>query len=293
METDRPPPDFRSMRRSTSQRRVFRQCGYAYLHRYVTRWKTVRNRGTYAFGDTMQAVADAIVKRQVTTPVDVESLFTQTWAIYEHDETRTWTDRASWTFLRDRGKALAQVMLAELPAIIPLDPDAKFNESLTFDLGGAPELAIPDYYGLVLDRSTAPMTTAVPTVLDWKSSDRDYKPIAAELDEQLTDYQLAQEAHGRPVAQVGLCVLVYSAKPHIQWLMAPARSQDEKDHFTVSAVKVDQLIRDEVFIRNDRACYTMGECAMLPLCYPSQRHRVATELIRTATVDEAAVTWEE
>lgn len=269
---------WRTMRRSTSQRRCYRSCGYKYLHRYAQGWAAVQTRGTYAFGDVMQQIADLITTRRVTKLEVIEEAFLDRWALFERDTTRTWTSRAPWPLLRERGKLLARLMLEELPPRIAAPSMGHLNERLVYSCAGVEELAIPDHYGLVQRMDGTWSDGFLPTVLDYKTAERPYEETAAELDEQLTDYQLAEEAQGRPVAQVGLVVLIYGAKPRIQWLLTPARSREECDHFIAGAQWIDKQIREGVFIRDERACHTMGACEYIPLCYGSQRHRIAGEL---------------
>lgn len=257
--------------RSTSQRRAYRACGYRYYQQYGLGWKSLARKGTYAFGDTMEALAHLITSGAVATPLEAEQLFLARWVDFEKDPALTWTSRGPWKTLRERGRALAAVMATELPKRI--QPGALVNEKLVVELQpGLKETAIPDHYGIV---------DHLPTVLDYKTSDREYRETSAEIDEQLTDYQIAEETLGRPVAQVGLCILIYSASPKIQWLMSPRRDKEEVARFVTSAAQVDSLIRQEVFARNDRSCYVMGECAFTPLCFGSQRERIEKELVRT------------
>jgi len=277
------------MRRSTSQRRTYRSCAMSYYHRYVSGWKERRWRGPFAFGTRMQDVADAIIQRRVTTGDEAKALFRELWAPYEKDEKILWSPRKPWVFFNARGEKLAAYMATELPKVIQFHPGSLYNERLMYDLGGTPELVIPDFYGPVLEWDPQGgllvgtggwKGIAVPTVLDFKTSDREYQETAAEIDEQLTDGQLAVEASGKPVKQVGLCVLIYKETPQIQWLMAPARGRDEQDAFVASAQIEAKRIAAGEFPRNERACYAKGECAFIPLCYPSQRARIEEELVR-------------
>ena len=288
---------WRTMRRSTSQRRTFRTCGLRFQYQYAQGWRTVKDRGTFQFGHVMHALAGLIAIRWVKSPDEAEAYFRSKWAAFEHDESLTWTDRAPWAVLRDRGAGLARLMAVELPKVLGRpDPD-HLEERITYRPGDgeAEELCIPDFYGPVLSSpgatSEAGGVWKVPGmgVIDFKTSDRRYDETAAELDEQLTDYQLAEESKDRIVDLVGLCVLVYTVKPQIQWLMTPARLQIELDRFIVGAQRVDRQIRAGEFDRNPASCRVMGECPFVPMCYPSQRHRAETELKQTQAGETALV----
>lgn len=291
---------WRTMRRSTSQRRTFRTCGLRFQYQYAQGWRTVKDRGTFQFGHVMHALAGLIAIRWVKSPDEAEAYFRFKWAAFEHDESLTWTDRAPWAVLRDRGAGLARLMAVELPQVLGRpDPD-HLEERITYRPGDgeAEELCIPDFYGPVIvdpvvEMMLNPMTDHPPRepmgVIDFKTSDRRYDETSAELDEQLTDYQLAEQSQGRPVDLVGLCVLIYTVKPQIQWLLVPARQQIELDRFIVGAQRVDRQIRAGEFDRNPAACRTMGECPYVPMCYPSQRHRAETELKQTQAGEAALV----
>lgn len=269
-----------AFRRSTSQRRTYRSCGQKWLLRYGQGWQAKYRRGTYAFGDACQTVLDNLVTG-VVTPDTAGALFSQLWAPFEKDPSLTWTSRASWKLLADRGPALVAVagkaILGRIGGVQA--PGAVLlNRRIEYKIGGeVDELAIPDYVGPCL---AGPWAAGTPlagqflkSILDYKTSDREYDETAAEIDEQVTDYQLAEDtAHvlsPEPVQQVGLCVLVYSGVPRVQWLLHPRRDAEELARFTAGAIHTDRMIRSGVFVRDDRACRTMGACDYLSLCYPS------------------------
>lgn len=285
-----------AFRRSVSQLRTMRSCGQKWLLQYGHGWRPLKNRGTYAFGDTMQAVADGIVTGAITEGATAADTFRRLWKPYETAADRTWTQRGPWKLLNDRGAVLAELMADELPTRIevPSATPPRLNERLEFQVGSVSMLGLPDYYLRMQQRDAQGIwqPAIVPTVLDAKTSDRDYNPLSAELDDQLTMYQIGEESKGRPVDQLGLMVLIYAAQPRIQWLLVPARTAAEKAAFVADVEATDQSIRAEQFPRNSRACFTMGECQNVPLCYPSQRGRVAVELVQTpreGMVDLAAL----
>jgi len=238
----------------------------------------------------MQAVADDITLGLVTTSSQAIVKFDALWLPVQQRTELTYTTRASWKLLLDRGRVLAALMAQELPLRIPVGEvrKAHLNERLQFLVGDPPVemLGFPDLYGPVQawDGERGQWATAIlDSILDYKTSDREYNPDGVELDEQLWIYQLGEEALGRPVAQVGLCVLIYAAQPRIQWLLEPARPPEELARVAAGIVLADRHIRAGEFSRNLGSCYTMGECAFTPLCYPRQRGRVATELTQRET----------
>jgi len=238
----------------------------------------------------MHLLAGQIVRQVVSTSEGVKVAWETLWQPFAEDATIAWGQRATWKYLADRGATLAQVMLRELPARIPFDPGTKLEERIEFSLGGSQELAIIDYYGPYMHPGSE---VYLPAVLDFKTSDREYKPTAAELDEQLTDYNLAERSKNRPVSYVGLCVLIYGTNPKVQWVIAPTRPVDMVDDFIASAQLTEKQIREGIFQRNERSCFTMGDCPMIPLCYPSQRHRVNEELSRDLRDVTSDTTWED
>lgn len=263
--------------RSTSQRRAYRRCGYLWLQHYQQGWRPSWDRGTYQFGHVMENLAVLLACRHLTTPDEAAATFGLAWALLEHQPGIRWTKNASWGLLRDRGKELAKKMAVEIPRQILPSPILA-QETINFELiPGVKERAVPDLYCLM----RTPEQTTAWSIIDFKTSGRRYHPLSVELDEQLTDYELAERYLGRPVDQVGLCVLIYTAEPQIQWLMGPARPPEVVARFVDSAVAVDRQITAGVFIQNDKACLTFGECPMMPLCYASQRDRIPTELVRT------------
>ncbi len=276
-------------RRSTSQRRTYRRCGYLYLMQYGQGWRPRQDKGKWIFGHVMERVAEDVALRKLTSPKQAEEFFLTLWDQYEQVPL-SWPKSASWKMLRERGMPLARLVAEEVPSRVHGE-GAVCQEEIHYDLDGVPELAIPDYYGTLHIDPT--WDRPRPGVLDWKTADRQYMPLQVELDEQLTNYQLAEGTKGRPVEVVAFCVMIYTTMPRIQWLWSEARAVDELARFRHAASTVDRLIRQEVFPRNDRACFSMGECPMVPLCYDSQRGRVETELERTKEVDDDALGWDE
>ena len=281
--------------RSTSQRRTYRTCPTKYMHHYVGNWRPTTDRGTYAFGSVMQdslqmgldlyAAARNAEPDAILTLPNVAGIFREKWSPFEHDETRTWTSRASWGQLNAWGQRLITLALQEVVGVVDVSKPMLYEPKITFPMGDDTELALPDFIGWVMNTNGQP----VPTILDWKTSDRAYEPLQVELDDQLTDYQLAanrdpeiQQVLKGPIQQVGLVVLIYGPNPRLQWLLTPARTPEELASFEASAASVNRLIRQGVFYRNERACFQMGKCPMIPLCYPSQRDQIATQLKQVA-----------
>jgi hypothetical protein len=270
--------------RSVSQRRAYRNCGMLYYLRYGQGYTSKHRKGTYAFGDAWQLVVQGVLQGKLLTPGEMYEAFLADWARYEQDTTLEWGSRTGWRFFHERARALAEVSFQELRRVIMLPSDAHYDERFTYELApGLKETVIPDYVGPALRRLpngswTGPM---VRTVVDWKTSDREYETVGVELDEQLTDYQVGCERHyGGPIEQVGLCVFVYQALPKVQWILRPRRPRDVTDQFVASAIVDDQRIKRNEFPRNPNACFFRGRCEMVPVCYESQRDKFADELVR-------------
>lgn len=279
-----------AFRRSVSQLRTYRTCGVKWLLQYSHGWSSVAQRGTYAFGDVVQAVAEAILTGKAPTADEAAALFTQLWVPFKDDKGRTWTSRASWALLAERGKQLVKLMALELPARVNCDLPMFLNQREEFVVDGVPMLGLPDFYGAVQRQQAGQWVESwAATVLDFKTSDRDYEDTAAELDEQLSLYQIAEMQRDRPVDQVGLCVLIYSAQPRIQWLLEPARVAEEIASVSHGVLQADRQIRAGEFARNERACHTMGACQFIPLCFPSQRGRIGAELKQQKKGDSAGI----
>ena len=145
-------------------------------------------------------------------------------------------------------------------------------------LPGVPEVAIPDLYGPVKQDA---FSQFLPTVVDFKTGQNPFVAQSVELDEQLTDYQLAELAHGRPVEQLCLCVMVLQKEPRVQWLFAPPRLPSVIERFVQTAQGINEAIENEQFYQNDRACFTMGTCPYVPLCYASAAGEQEAKLVKT------------
>jgi hypothetical protein len=267
-----------------------------YLLRYGDGYQAKMKRGSYVFGLTWQVAVQAVLQGAAGSPEEMYEVFCSEWKRYENDSTLEWTSRNGYVFFRERAKVLARVAYYELVQVCGVPRMAAiYDQRFTYDLvPGRGETAVPDYVGPALHSQEPGVWLAPPveTVLDWKTSDREYKPLASELDEQLTGYQIgAERYHQRKVAQVGLCVFVYSAMPKVQWLMQPARALEEQEQFVASAVIDDQRILRGEFPRNPSACFNMGRCEMVPICYASQRHLIAEELVRNGGRNEQPLDW--
>ena len=269
--------------RSVSQRRAYRNCPMLYYLRYGPGWTSRKRKGTYAFGDTWQGVVQGVLQGRLTSPQEMHEAFAADWVKFEGDPAMEWGSSTGWRFFLERSRKLAEVSFQELRRVIGLPSDAVYDERFTYPLApGVRETVIPDYVGPV-KRYEGPsglfLSESVLTIVDWKTSPREYEPIAVELDEQLTTYQVGVEhLLQEPVVQVGLCVFVYQALPKVQWILRPARPREVVEQFVASAIVDDQRIRRGEFPRNPNACFFRGRCEMVPLCYESQRHLIATEL---------------
>lgn len=274
--------------RSTSQRRTYRSCGYKHMLKYRLGWRKRRDHGSFQFGHVMQDVANGILMQELTTAEQAAAFFLTRWAPFETQPDLDWPKTKPWTLFRDRGVELAKHMVEVLPQRIR-NPKI-IEQEIRFEIApGTHELAIPDLYAEVLGADGVWRWT----ILDFKTSDRDYHALAAENDEQLTDYELALRSQGEVVEQLGLCVLIYGAKPRIQWLLTPPRSQALLDRFVHTAVVIDQAIKAETYYTNDRACLEFGGCEYIPICFASQAGERDKTLKLSKPGAAFALTWEE
>lgn len=206
-----------------------------------------------------------------------------------------WPKTVQWKMLRDRGEALAQPAYTEIVSrcgqgSIEKPHPSRRNQKRVYELApGVQEMAKPDYEGPCQlqvwnekgDDFTWSQAPRVETILDWKTSGRQYEPITVDMDEQLTSYQVAHDRlePETPLVQIGLCVFVYTSTPWVQWILQPAREAEIVEHFVHAALSDDRRIRGEEFARNPDSCFgRYGECDFTPVCIKSQRHRLAAEL---------------
>jgi len=258
-----------------------------YYLRYGPGWTGKKRKGTYAFGDTWQGVVQGVLQGRLISPQEMYEAFAADWVKFESDPAIEWGSKTGWRFFLERSRKLAEVSFAELRRVIGLPSDAVYDERFTYPLApGVRETVIPDYVGPALGRCMdgSWLPNQKLTVVDWKTSDREYGVVGVELDEQLTTYQVGvQHMLQEPVAQVGLCVFVYQALPKVQWILRPARPREVVEQFVASAIVDDQRIRRGEFPRNPNACFFRGRCEMVPLCYESQRHLIEEELVKPET----------
>lgn len=288
-----PKPEF-NFRRSVSQRRSFRRCGYEYLLHYGQGWRPKLLKGQYAFGNAMELVATAVAAGWVTTPEQAELGFLAYWGQLDPTQME-WSTRVTYEKLTDEGVALSRVIVPSIQEriLVPEEPEQMVaQESIGFELApGVPELSIPDLWCWV--RADL-FSDYYPTILDFKTGDRPFVEQSVELDEQLTDYQLAEESQGRYAAQLGLCVMIRGKEPRVQWLLVPRRADDVVDRFRSSAITIDGAIKRGEFWQNDRQCFAMGTCAMVPLCYASQASERDNKLVRTGIQNQDVFTgWDD
>jgi len=253
-------------RRSCSQRDTYMTCPYKWLLHYLQGWRPKYDKGQWVFGRIFENLATCIAAGLVTDSAEAVRLFQGAW--YWLDPTTIeWSTRVTFEALGEQGTALAKVIVPEIrERILVPEPGQMFTqEDIRFFLAPqVEELSIPDLYCHVRQDL---FSDYLPTVLDFKTGDRDIPPLSVELDPQLTGYQLAQEAHGRVVAQLGLCRMIRGSNPRIQWLLVPRRPEHVTDQFLASAIAIDKAIKQGQFWQNPRACFRMGTCEMVPLCY--------------------------
>ncbi len=160
--------DEQKVYRSTSQRRTFRACGYKHLLRYEQGWRPIHEKAVWRFGHIMQDVADAIIGQgpPIGSMEEAATCFRTLWAAEAKKATVQWPKTRPWTFYNDRGTELAKLMYAELPKRIKRT--VWTEKELRYEVApGVYELAIPDFYGEVLDSKGNPRMT----ILDFKTSD--------------------------------------------------------------------------------------------------------------------------
>lgn len=281
-------------RRSVSQRRTYRKCGYKWLLHYVQHWRLIKDRGQWVFGHVMEDVATGIAAGWLTTPNEAAWYFAVQWQALD-PATVEWSPRVKYDQLAEEGLALSRVIVPEIQERILLPTDVEqmiAQEKIDFTLSPeVPELSVPDLWCWL--RADL-FSDYHPTILDFKTSDRSFIELSIEMDEQLTDYQLAEEAQGRIAAQLGLCVMIRGKEPRVQWLLTPRRDDDVIDRFVSSAVDIDAAITAGQFWQNDRACFEMGVCEYVPLCYRSQANQIKDKLTRDETATPDVFTgWED
>ena len=72
----------------------------------------------------------------------------------------------------------------------------------------------------------------------------------------------------------------------MQWLLAPRRSEEIVNRFVASARAIDRAIKQEQFWQNSNACFRMGTCEFVPLCYASAADQRDQKLQRTGEQNE-------
>ena len=287
--------------RSFSQRRTLRSCGLKFVYKYRDHWRLKTSRPSYLFGTAINAAIDyhftEIVRSTDARLPDAVDVFQWLWdGVKEADDQVVYPEAKPWAWWLKRGIGLLPAVLPELVDRIRLDTalfaqgaDRRvllLQERIAYRVGGVKELVIPDFIGtlnMTPEECQALQLPRIPAraVLDFKTSDRDYAPTMAELDEQLTSGQLAAESVGFCPDVLGLCVLIYQiTKPRIQWVWAPRREQSEIDRFIASVQWTEEIIQSGHFLANDRACHEYGGCDYMPLCFKSQAGRRDTELVR-------------
>lgn len=293
-------PDTRfAFRRSVSQRRTHRDCGLKYLHQYGQGWTETSLRGTFAFGiEFQETVNEVLLGRNGVTVATAPERFAQRWAarLQAAPPIRFAPNaRVKAADLTARGPVLVRQALEAFAPRIRLGSHGYLDKSLTYELTpglggtGRPDIFCEGFnmHELLppaLRDAWAPQLSGWHYgIADFKTSGQKYGELDAELDEQLTEYQIAHRLACPdlpPVEWVALIVCIYTTVPTVQWLVMPPRSATEEASHIHTAQVIDAQIRAEVFPRNPRACFAMGECAFVPLCYPSQRHRIATDLVQ-------------
>ena len=262
--------------RSTSQRRTIKTCGWKYFLKYDQGWYSkVTKPGTLLGSITHKVIESAVKAAKGQSPLVVESIlapsafetnFHDLWDAIRDQPGIEWTPRRKFDVMRARGGAMAAKAATWILEHVDVH-NALVEQKLTFRLhDGSEELVIVDLI--------APIDGKM-TVLDWKTSDREYDELRPELDEQLSAGQVAAEqTHQLRIEQVGLGVLLWTGTPAVQALIVPARQGMELAHFIASAKAIDDQILRKQFHKNPEACFQWGRCEMYPLCYRSARAKV-------------------
>jgi len=264
--------------RSVSQRRLYRECGVKWYHRYVGGWTLKTKKAQYQFGNIIEQVCGEVIMKAITSPTAASTRFSELWDPYRMDATLTYRQNLTWKTLNDRGKILAQHICVQLPNVIRVDDWYQLQQQLRYRIGEADELCYLDFCGFGRQDASEPWKFGI---LDFKTADRTEQQTLVEKDEQLTTYQLAVETNfNRKVEWLALFRCIWTTEPKIQVLWTPARTPEEIEKFKAAAIDVDRQIKAGVFHENQSACHAWGGCQYQPLCFPSQKHRLDTELIQ-------------
>lgn len=287
--------------RSVSQRRTWLECGQKFVLKYGAGWKFPHDRGIFAVGIDYQDTLNAVIDGRITAD-QAPGMFSAKWrARGTQTPPLHWSPKAKVGYkeIEARLPILVQKSLASIEGTLRLGNHGFLDKPLVYELApGVAGNGRPDFYGEGYDmwrflpeplRSDPAwkeyLAGWTPGILDFKTSGSRYNELEAELDDQLTEYQVAlsldkQTRHYPSPRWVALHVGIYTATPDAQWLVSPARTPEEVSAHIHTAVAIDQMIVNQIFPRNVGACFAMGQCEMVPVCYPSQQGRIGTDIVR-------------
>ncbi len=285
--------------RSVSQRRTWLQCGRKALLQYGQGWQFPHERGIFKVGHTYQDVVNMVLRRQIQ-PAEAAGVFRQRWAAVGQQQPPLWwaeKARVGYKEIETRVPILLDKVAPELVETLRIGEHGYLDQPLNYEFApGVKGTGRPDFYGEGCDMwrfLPEPLASSsewkawlsgwTPGILDFKTSSGKYNVLEAELDDQLTEYEVGQRLAKPELPRprwLALHVGIYTASPDRQWLVVPARSEDEIAEHINMAITIDRMFKEQIFPRDVGQCFAMGECDMVPVCYSSQRHRIGTDIVQ-------------
>lgn len=297
--------------RSISQRRVYLDCGVKFLHQYGYGWKERREKGIFLVGNLYQDCVNLVLQGKAT-PEQASKRFEERWAAKNPNLYWAENARVGPKEIETRLPILIRTATEEISRVLKVGDHGRLDQTLYYDFApGVAGNGRPDFYGEGLDmwkylpeplcldpRWQEYLAGWTPGILDFKTGGQKYNDLDAELDDQLTEYQAGHAIDPKTATLpaprwLALHVAIYTTVPKVQWLVVPARTPEEIAAHIHTAITIDGLIKQQVFPRNVNACFDgRYPCEFVPLCYPSQRHRIGTELQQSGKQNLGALTVE-
>ncbi len=233
-------------------------CPEQYRLHYVEKLRPRFPAAAMVFGQVMHAA----IAQFFTEKGDPEKLFSGAWIEVSQIDL-SYSQKESWEKLKVVGNGLLEKFRQEHPKRI--GRTAGIEKRFEIRITSLTEPII-GYIDLIAE------VDGKPTVLDFKTSNSSFEPHEAVLSDQLTAYQLAEPDAER----IGLCVLVKTKEPKIEWHFAKRTGDQISEFLDKTGYVAHEIASARFYRRTGKWC---SWCDYLPVCVGDKR-KVGESLTR-------------
>lgn len=248
-------------------------CPRSYKHFYDEGWRPKITSANLVFGDCIHGAVETCLDKG-NDPV---ATFCQLWQ-EQKDNELSYNQRFTWEKLLSIGTNLMKLFAEEhLKRFVKVH---SIEQRLIFPIGHHTCYGFSDIIADVIDDQGEIITA----LIDIKTAASDYKPVAVQLNDQLTVYHYGCKGLLPKPERVGYLVFVKTVTPKISWHWGIRTSDDEQEWVAKATWASEQIMLGQYPKHPTMAC---DWCDFAPLCLGDEA-LIAETLVQIEKDGEAA-----